>query len=110
MNTRLAAADQAAFTLESAPHHREAAVDWVEWRERAGLPPLAEPPGGMDEVSREEFFQLLDAETVLCPMPRSEPYHSSWETRNGMVWGWSAPGWKDGGVPDPRRVYAVVRR
>jgi hypothetical protein len=86
-----------------------ASVNWTEWRVRAGVPPLASPPEGMVVVSQETFFRMLST-AAGDPMPRPEKYHTVWETRSRALWGWSAPGWMDGGLPDPRRVYAVVRQ
>jgi hypothetical protein len=85
-------------------------TDWAEWRERAGVQPLAQAPAGMIEVSADSFFQLLDSAGGLDPTPNPEKYHTVWTTRNRALWGWSAPGYVDGGLPDPRRVYAVAQR
>jgi hypothetical protein len=54
-------------------------------------------------VSQDEFFALLKADPRdIMPRPRED--HSSWETRDREVWGWSTPGWKNPGAP---QMYAV---
>lgn len=49
----------------------------------------AHPPAGMTQLSKEEFFEAL-AGAPGDPMPTTKYRdHTTWETRNGLIWGWS---------------------
>jgi hypothetical protein len=65
--------------------------------------PEIQPPRGMTSVTKDEFFALLKTDPRDI-MPRSLPDHSTWETRDREVWGWSSPGWKYRGA----QRYAVA--
>ena len=65
------------------------------------------PPNGFKEVSKDEFFALL-AKAENDPMPNLDaPDYTTWQTQRGprVIWGWSAPGWKNPG--DKPERYAV---
>ena len=76
-------------------------------------PPVVVPEG-MVVVTKEKFFELLDAD------PRDiMPDHPSWSPPNQhnwsvvstrKVWGWSAPGWKNPGAPEIHAVLKEVYR
>jgi len=64
-----------------------------------------EIPIGMREATKDEFYSALykDGRDI---MPSNEfPDHTLWKLKNGGVWGWSVPGWRNVGT-EPER-YAV---
>lgn len=65
-------------------------------------------PFGYTEVTQEHFYSLLKAAAAIDPMPHPEPNYVVWEAQKGIkkAWGWSTPGWRVAGVPEPPR-YAV---
>lgn len=63
-------------------------------------------PEGMREVTKEEFYAALMAETRDI-MPRcASPEFTVWELqRTRAIWGWSAPGYK---YPNNPEAYALA--
>ncbi len=60
-------------------------------------------PAGMTIVTKEEFF-AADPRDI---MPSSSETYSRWETRDRVLWGWTAPGWKNVGS---EKTYAFYRK
>lgn len=70
------------------------------------LPPI---PAGMIQVTRDDFFTRLYADKRdIMPHLDNETF-TTWAL-NGryprVVWGWSAPGWKNPGTH--AKVYAIM--
>jgi hypothetical protein len=63
-------------------------------------------PTGMRVVSRDEFFKILYADSRDIMPSQNDPYFTSWETRNGVVFGRTTPGWKN---PGDAATYMVTR-
>jgi hypothetical protein len=52
-------------------------------------------PNGMITVSKDQFFAALFADPRDI-MPNNEnPEFTTWETKARMIWGWTAPGYKN---------------
>lgn len=56
-------------------------------------------PDDMTRVTKEQFFSALTADPRdIMPSHRQRLY-TIWETRDGVVFGWSSPGWQNPGSP-----------
>ena len=60
-----------------------------------------EAPNGFVEVTREQFFALLNKAAAIDPMPTPFRHHEEWRALRGhqALWGWCAPGWLEPGKP-----------
>jgi len=63
-------------------------------------------PDGFVEVSTDEFYRRLAAESRdIMPNLAMRDY-TIWETKSREVWGWSEPGWAN---PGGRKQYAIAK-
>jgi hypothetical protein len=58
-------------------------------------------PTGFNLVTRDEFYKLLYADKRDIMPTVKDPESTTWETRDGYVWGWSWPGWSNVGEGPP---------
>jgi hypothetical protein len=62
-------------------------------------------PPGMTEVTKERFYAALRADPRdIMPSNKARTY-TTWQTWDGSVWGWSAPGWAN--AHEHADVYAI---
>lgn len=57
-------------------------------------------PAGMTECSGDEFVAKLKADPRDIMPNTNDRNFSNWTTKNGVIVGWSAPGWANAGHPE----------
>lgn len=65
---------------------------------------MAKIPEGMQQVTEQQFFAALYRDPRDIMPSHRMPEHTTWETKDREVWGWSTPGWRNPGAPE---VWAV---
>ena len=61
-------------------------------------------PAGMIEVTETEFYKQLKEDKRDIMPSLMNPFVTTWETKNRIVWGWTSRGWKN---PGDDEIYAV---